>query len=279
MSLFRPHYQQHASSKTTWLFSEFHTFLVLFVFSIILWTHHEDVRKPRHLSTSTPSKTPMGKQRWKGSNTCLSRNGFALYNRKRQSGTSTTAVGPKWRGVSTHIAPFNCDRKTHRKKLSFWVLSFECFLPTPKKNKTTNWHTKKTSPKTCIESVWIGVCPCNDINQDLHHIHSNSNISMHIRMVRDIRKKTVIEMDSEYQRYSKGPKKESFFENIHIPTSIFEITWNYSPISILPYLVFVLSKGQVGHCFVCTSKRPQQLPVSLRSSNRFFWPPMTSKWM
>lgn len=43
-------------------------------------------------------------------------------------------------------------------------------------------------------------------------------------MVRDIRKKTVIEMDSEYQRYSKGPKKESFFENIHIPTSIFEIT-------------------------------------------------------
>ena len=129
----RNNFQQHASSKTTWLFSEFPTSRCFFLHHFV---HHEDpCHKPRHWSTSTPSKTPMGKQRWKVW-TCLSRNGFALYNRKDKP--FPPPRWSKWRGVSslrTVKLRQKEDKKTHRKKLSFWVLSFECFLPRPQKTR------------------------------------------------------------------------------------------------------------------------------------------------
>ena len=78
------------------------------------------------------------------------------------------------------------------------------------------------------------------LNQDLHHILSSSNISMYIRMVSDIRK-TVIEMDSEYQR-KKGPERNLWAKYPHPNIYLRKyITWHYSPTSIC---FFVLSKGQ-----------------------------------
>ena len=120
-----------------------YVFGVIFL-SIILWTHHEDVTNPGIYPHQPPPKPLWANKGEKGQTHVFPATASPYTTGKDKPEPSTTVVGPKMaRCFNTLRTVFHCDKKTHRKKLSFWVLSFECFFCL---------HTNKTRHQTHASS-------------------------------------------------------------------------------------------------------------------------------